>query len=149
MLVRWPHTDILIALFFPGSAVWKPFLQITEDEIDRVANTHIKAAFGFSREAISAFQGQALDERVCSCRAQGFSALSPCQTQPPDRLDTQTLEQGREMDHTVLEKKTCCLVDMMIQGCASPVMNLTYSPLLFSHNFLRNRMHGLEEWRRW
>ena len=60
---RWPHADIRVALFNAGFAVWKPFLQITEDEIDRVVDTNIKAAFAFSREAITAFQGQALDER--------------------------------------------------------------------------------------
>jgi len=60
---RWPHADIRVALFNAGFAVWKPFLQITEEEIDRVTDANIKAAFAFSREAITAFQGQALDER--------------------------------------------------------------------------------------
>jgi len=59
---RWPHADIRVALFNTGFAVWKPFLQITEDELDRVAETNIKSAFAFSREAITAFKGQALDE---------------------------------------------------------------------------------------
>ncbi|KAI9456837.1 NAD-P-binding protein, partial [Lactarius psammicola] len=58
---RWPHTDICIALLNPGVAVWKPFLQTTEDEIDIVA-TNTKSVFAFSREAITAFQGQRLDE---------------------------------------------------------------------------------------
>ncbi|KAH9046246.1 NAD-P-binding protein [Lactarius hengduanensis] len=60
---RWPHADIRVALFNAGFAVWKPFLQITEDELDRVADTNIKAAFAFSREAVTAFQGQTPDER--------------------------------------------------------------------------------------
>ena len=60
---RWPQSDIRVALFNAGYAVWKPFLQITEDEIDRVTDANIKSAFAFSREAITAFQGQALDER--------------------------------------------------------------------------------------
>jgi len=34
-------------------------------------------------------------------RVQGFSPLLSCQTQPADRLDTRTLEQGK--DHTARE----------------------------------------------
>ena len=63
MRARWPHADIRVALFNAGFPVWKPFLQITEDEIDHVVDANIKAAFAFSREVITAFQGQALDER--------------------------------------------------------------------------------------
>ncbi|KAN0135183.1 NAD-P-binding protein [Lactarius tabidus] len=59
---RWPHADVRAALFNTGFAVWKPFLQIQEDEINRVLETNIKAAFAFSREAITTFQGQSLDE---------------------------------------------------------------------------------------
>ena len=60
---RWPDADIRVALFNTSSPIWKPFLQITEDEIDRVTDTNIKAAFAFAHEAITAFKGQALDER--------------------------------------------------------------------------------------
>jgi NAD(P)-dependent dehydrogenase (short-subunit alcohol dehydrogenase family) len=59
---RWPHADVRAALFNTGFAVWKPFLQITEDEINRILETNIKAAFAFSREVITTFQGQSLDE---------------------------------------------------------------------------------------
>jgi NAD(P)-dependent dehydrogenase (short-subunit alcohol dehydrogenase family) len=59
---HWPDADIRVALFNAGFGVWKPFLQITEDEVDRVADTNVKAAFAFSREAITAFQGQTIDE---------------------------------------------------------------------------------------
>jgi NAD(P)-dependent dehydrogenase (short-subunit alcohol dehydrogenase family) len=60
---HWPNTDIRVALFNAGFGVWKPFLQITEEEVDRATDTNVKAAFAFSREAITAFQGQSLDER--------------------------------------------------------------------------------------
>ncbi|KAH9975073.1 NAD-P-binding protein [Lactifluus volemus] len=60
---HWPNTDIRVALFNAGFGVWKPFLQITEEELDRATDTNVKAAFAFSREAITAFQGQSLDER--------------------------------------------------------------------------------------
>ena len=59
---RWPHADIRVALFNAGFGVWKPFLQITEDEVDRVVDTNVKAAFAFSREAVLAFRGQAVNE---------------------------------------------------------------------------------------
>jgi NAD(P)-dependent dehydrogenase (short-subunit alcohol dehydrogenase family) len=59
---HWPDADIRVALFNAGFGVWKPFLQITEDEVDRVADTNVKAAFAFSREAITAFQDQTIDE---------------------------------------------------------------------------------------
>jgi NAD(P)-dependent dehydrogenase (short-subunit alcohol dehydrogenase family) len=51
-----------VALFNAGFGVWKPFLQITEEELDRATDTNVKAAFAFSREAITAFKGQSLDE---------------------------------------------------------------------------------------
>ena len=60
---RWPHADVRVALFNAGFGIWKPFLQITEEEVDRVADTNVKAAFAFAREAIGAFQGQSLDAR--------------------------------------------------------------------------------------
>jgi NAD(P)-dependent dehydrogenase (short-subunit alcohol dehydrogenase family) len=59
---HWPDSDIRVALFNAGFAVWKPFLQITEDEIDRVTDSNVKAAFAFAREAVSAFQAQSVDE---------------------------------------------------------------------------------------
>lgn len=62
MRVRWPHVGIRVELFNVRFAVRKPFLQVTEGEVDRVATT-IKAAFAFSCEAITAFQGQAIDVR--------------------------------------------------------------------------------------
>ena len=57
---HWPNADVRVALFNAGFAVWKPFLDITEDEVDRVADTNVKAAFAFAREAITAFRGQAI-----------------------------------------------------------------------------------------
>jgi NAD(P)-dependent dehydrogenase (short-subunit alcohol dehydrogenase family) len=53
---------VRVALFNAGFGVWKPFLQLTEEEVDRVADTNVKAAFAFAREAIDAFRGQAVDE---------------------------------------------------------------------------------------
>jgi hypothetical protein len=49
---HWPNADVRVALFNAGFAVWKPFLDITEVEVDCVADTDIKA--------ITAFHGQAI-----------------------------------------------------------------------------------------
>jgi len=59
---HWPTSDVRVALYNAGLGVWKPFLQITEDEVDKVTDTNVKAAFAFAREAITAFQGQAIDD---------------------------------------------------------------------------------------
>jgi NAD(P)-dependent dehydrogenase (short-subunit alcohol dehydrogenase family) len=59
---HWPTSDIRVALYNAGFGVWKPFLQITEDEVDKVTDTNLKAAFAFSREALTAFQGQSIDD---------------------------------------------------------------------------------------
>jgi NAD(P)-dependent dehydrogenase (short-subunit alcohol dehydrogenase family) len=59
---HWPTSDIRVALYNAGFGVWKPFLQLTEDEVDKVIDTNVKAAFAFSREAITVFQGQGNDE---------------------------------------------------------------------------------------
>jgi NAD(P)-dependent dehydrogenase (short-subunit alcohol dehydrogenase family) len=59
---RWPTSDIRVALYNAGFGVWKPFLQVTEDEVDKATDTNFKAAFAFAREAITAFQGQTIDE---------------------------------------------------------------------------------------
>ena len=58
---RWPSSNIRVAIYNAGSGIWKPFLQITEVEVDNVTQTNVNAAFAFSREAITAFQGQAID----------------------------------------------------------------------------------------
>ncbi|KAI0299985.1 NAD-P-binding protein [Multifurca ochricompacta] len=60
---HWPNAEIRVALFNAGFGIWKPFLQITEEEVDRVTDTNIKAAFAFAREAITTFKGQSISER--------------------------------------------------------------------------------------
>lgn len=56
MRTRWPTSDVRVALYNAAFGVWKPFMQITEDEVDKAIDTNVKAAFAFSREAIAAFQ---------------------------------------------------------------------------------------------
>lgn len=42
--------------------MWKPFLQITDEEVEEALNTNVRAAFSFSRLAITAFKENDLNE---------------------------------------------------------------------------------------
>lgn len=42
--------------------MWKPFLQITDEEVEEALNTNVRAAFAFSRLAITAFKENDLNE---------------------------------------------------------------------------------------
>jgi NAD(P)-dependent dehydrogenase (short-subunit alcohol dehydrogenase family) len=59
---HWPNSEIRVALFNAGLFLRKPFLEITEDEVDQAMDTNFKAGFAFAREAVAAFQGQPIDE---------------------------------------------------------------------------------------
>jgi len=61
---RWPNADIRVALFNAGYGVWKPFLEIAEDEIDRAVDTNVKAAFAFARENHDMGQGSRLTDLI-------------------------------------------------------------------------------------
>jgi len=87
---HWPTSDIRVALYNAGFGIWKPFLQITEDEVDKVTDANVKAAFAFAHEAITAFQGQAIDENeeLALANAARSSSLAPpplCAAIPPRR----------------------------------------------------------------
>jgi NAD(P)-dependent dehydrogenase (short-subunit alcohol dehydrogenase family) len=61
---HWPNADVRVVLLNTGFAIWKLFLDITEVEVDRVADMNVKAAFAFVHKAITAFCGQAIvDEK--------------------------------------------------------------------------------------
>ncbi|KAJ7102718.1 NAD-P-binding protein [Mycena epipterygia] len=49
------------ALFNVGYAVWKPFLEVTPDEVQESLDTNVTAAFSFSREAILKFKENTTD----------------------------------------------------------------------------------------
>ena len=44
------------AVWNAGFGVWKPFLEITPDEVQTAVDTNVVAAFAFAREAILAFK---------------------------------------------------------------------------------------------
>ncbi|KAI0263651.1 NAD-P-binding protein, partial [Gloeopeniophorella convolvens] len=60
---HWPNGEIRVALFNAGFAVWKPFLEITPEEVARAADTNISAAFAFAHGALRAFEGLTPDAR--------------------------------------------------------------------------------------
>ena len=60
----WPsstHT-VRVAVFNAAFGIWKPFLEITDEEVAEALDTNVRAAFAFSRLAISLFKDNALDE---------------------------------------------------------------------------------------
>lgn len=61
---RFPKPDygIQVAVWNAGESVWKSFLDITAEEIQRGLNTNIGGAFAFSREAILSFKENEIDE---------------------------------------------------------------------------------------
>ena len=55
--------EIRVALWNAGHGVWKNFLDIAEDDIKSSVEGNIVAPFAFSREVITAFKENAIDER--------------------------------------------------------------------------------------
>ena len=63
---RWPDKNtspLRAALWNAGYGIWKPFLDLTDVEVAESLNTNVRAAFAFSRLAITAFRENPLDER--------------------------------------------------------------------------------------
>ena len=60
---HWPDAEVRVALYNAGYGVRKPFLELTEAEVAESVETQVTAAFAFAREALLAFQAQALDAR--------------------------------------------------------------------------------------
>ncbi|KAG2130081.1 hypothetical protein BD769DRAFT_1604704, partial [Suillus cothurnatus] len=50
-----PSSPLRVAVFNAGYGVWKPFLEITEDEVRESVDTNILAAFAFPRAALLEF----------------------------------------------------------------------------------------------
>jgi NAD(P)-dependent dehydrogenase (short-subunit alcohol dehydrogenase family) len=62
---HWPSStsSLRAALFNAGHGVWKPFLDITPEEVTTTLETNVVAAFAFARAAILVFKENELDER--------------------------------------------------------------------------------------
>ncbi|KAI0824414.1 short-chain dehydrogenase/reductase SDR [Trametes gibbosa] len=63
---QWPGAssapEIRAALWNAGAGVWKPFLEVTEEDLQLTVDANITGAFAFSREIIEAFKKNELDE---------------------------------------------------------------------------------------
>ncbi|KAH8111645.1 hypothetical protein DFH11DRAFT_591859 [Phellopilus nigrolimitatus] len=61
---HWPASSSTLraAVWNAGYGIWKPFLQITDEEVGEAIDTNIRAAFAFARLAISAFKENELDD---------------------------------------------------------------------------------------
>ncbi|KAJ6456586.1 hypothetical protein C8R47DRAFT_186788 [Mycena vitilis] len=55
--------SVRAALFNVGYAVWKPFLEVTSEEVQESLETNVAAAFSFSREAILKFKENTIDDK--------------------------------------------------------------------------------------
>jgi len=53
---RWPSAQLKVAVFNTAHAVFKPFLEISDEDVEQAVNINIRAAFAFARQAILAFQ---------------------------------------------------------------------------------------------
>ncbi|KAH9847778.1 short-chain dehydrogenase/reductase SDR [Lenzites betulinus] len=63
---QWPGAsstpEIRAALWNTGAGVWKPFLDVTEEDLQLTVDTNITGAFAFSREVIEAFKKNEIDQ---------------------------------------------------------------------------------------
>jgi len=57
-----PEYNIRVALFNAAYFVWKPFLDLTPQEIQESLQTNVASAFSFSRGAIQAFKDNEIEE---------------------------------------------------------------------------------------
>lgn len=62
---QWPKeqgNEIRAALWNTAAAVWKPFLEVTDEEVKESLDVNVAAAFAFSREAILEFKNNDLND---------------------------------------------------------------------------------------
>lgn len=59
---HWPDSEIRVALWNAGYGVWKPFLDVKEEELAESLQTNVTGAFSFSREAVLAFKQLSLND---------------------------------------------------------------------------------------
>ncbi|EJT99175.1 NADP-binding protein [Dacryopinax primogenitus] len=58
---HWPDEELRVAVWNAGYGVWKPFLEVTEEEVKESVQINIVAAAAFAQEAILAFQKLEVD----------------------------------------------------------------------------------------
>jgi len=53
---RWPSSQLKVAVYNAAHGVWKPFLELKDEDVEQSVNINIRAAFAFARQSILAFQ---------------------------------------------------------------------------------------------
>jgi len=59
----FPSSPVRVTLWNAATGVWKPFLQVTELDLQNTVDTAVIGAFSFARESLLIFKEQELDER--------------------------------------------------------------------------------------
>jgi len=60
---EWPGDPIRVAVWNAGDGVWAPFLNISEDQLQKTVAGTVFGPFAFARESILDFKTQELDDR--------------------------------------------------------------------------------------
>jgi len=60
---EWPDDSIRITVWNAGDGIWKSFLDVTDDDLDRTTSGTVFGPFAFARESILTFKDQDLDDR--------------------------------------------------------------------------------------
>jgi len=60
---HWSDASIRVAVWNIGVGIWKPFLDVTEDDLQQITEGNVHGPFAFSKEVISVFRKLDLDER--------------------------------------------------------------------------------------
>ncbi len=53
---QWPEDEIRAAVWNAGFGIWKPFLELSEEEVRESVETNVLGPFAFARQAIEAFK---------------------------------------------------------------------------------------------
>jgi NAD(P)-dependent dehydrogenase (short-subunit alcohol dehydrogenase family) len=54
---EWSDASLRVAVWNAGVGIWKEFLDITENDLDKTVEGAIYGPFAFAQEAISVFRG--------------------------------------------------------------------------------------------
>lgn len=63
---QWPssgQSELRVAVYNAGAGVWKPFLEVTEADLQATIDGNINAAFAFARQVIQDFKKNSLDAK--------------------------------------------------------------------------------------
>jgi len=59
---KWPGAEIRVAIYNTGHRIAKPFLELTQEDIEESVQTNILGGFAFAQESILSFREYAINE---------------------------------------------------------------------------------------